>query len=94
LCSAAFFRVLGGPLCGLRGVAQHECSKTFELRQAIDLLVQVARHEVRVGLEGHFRIAVVEDARDRVEVDAGREEQRRGGVPGVAPPVPLLPDLS
>jgi len=45
--------------------------------------VQVAGHEVRVGFEGDLRIAVPEDSRNRVEIDAGSEEQRRRRVPRV-----------
>src|SRR4051812_35722277 len=41
---------------------------------------------MRVGLEGDLRVAVAEDSRDRVEIYAGREQQRRGRVPRVVQP--------
>src|SRR2546426_12833015 len=41
---------------------------------------------MRVRLEGDLRVAVPKDPRDRVEVDAGSEQQRGGRVPRVVQP--------
>ena len=45
--------------------------------------MQVAGHEMRARLERDLWIGVPEDPRDRVEIDSGCEEQRRGRVPRV-----------